>query len=208
VTSPDEAATTPQEAAERTRLTKAALRQGFLTERANRSPEERAAAAAAVSDALLRGLAPYRTIAGFVPEPSEPGAGRLPEDYDELSARVLLPVIPSSGRELMWAVANGVMETGRYGLLEPAGHRFPPSELGEAEVIVMPAVAISRQGVRLGRGGGYYDTSLVHAGPDVHLVALVFDNEFVDDLPDEPHDRRVTAVVTPSGGWQALPVRR
>jgi 5-formyltetrahydrofolate cyclo-ligase len=35
-------------------------------------------------------------------------------------------------------------------------------------------------------------------------VALVFDDEFVDELPTEPHDRRVTAVVTPSGGWQTL----
>jgi 5-formyltetrahydrofolate cyclo-ligase len=72
---------------------------------------------------------------------------------------------------------------------------------------VLPAVAISRDGVRLGRGGGYYDTSLVHARPDAVLVALAFDDELVDELPDEPHDRRVTAVVTPSGGWQALPAR-
>jgi 5-formyltetrahydrofolate cyclo-ligase len=33
---------------------------------------------------------------------------------------------------------------------------------------------------------------------------VVFDEELVDELPDEPHDRRVTAVVTPSGGWQTL----
>jgi 5-formyltetrahydrofolate cyclo-ligase len=40
---------------------------------------------------------------------------------------------------------------------------------------------------------------------DTVLVALVFDDELLDELPIEPHDRRVTAVVTPSGGWQALP---
>jgi 5-formyltetrahydrofolate cyclo-ligase len=35
-------------------------------------------------------------------------------------------------------------------------------------------------------------------------VVLAFDDELVDELPAEPHDRRVTAVVTPSGGWQQL----
>jgi 5-formyltetrahydrofolate cyclo-ligase len=69
----------------------------------------------------------------------------------------------------------------------------------------MPALSVDRAGVRLGRGGGYYDRALLHARPDAVLVALVFDDEFVDELPAEPHDRRVTAVVTPSGGWQALP---
>jgi 5-formyltetrahydrofolate cyclo-ligase len=40
---------------------------------------------------------------------------------------------------------------------------------------------------------------------DAVLVAVVFDDELVDTLPTEPHDHRVSAVVTPSGGWQALP---
>ena len=56
-----------------------------------------------------------------------------------------------------------------------------------------------------GRGGGYYDRALAHARAGATVVALVFDDEFVDDLPAEPHDRRVDAVVTPSGGWQTLP---
>ena len=71
----------------------------------------------------------------------------------------------------------------------------------------MPALAVARNGIRLGRGGGYYDRALQHARPGAVLVALVFDDEFVDELPTEPHDRRVTAVVTPSGGWQTLVCR-
>ena len=48
------------------------------------------------------------------------------------------------------------------------------------------------------------ERALQHARPGARLVAVVFDDELVDDLPVEPHDRRVTAVVTPSGGWQDL----
>ena len=63
---------------------------------------------------------------------------------------------------------------------------------------------MARDGVRLGRGGGYYDRALRLARADAVVVALVFDDELVDELPAEPHDRRVTAVVTPSGGWETI----
>jgi 5-formyltetrahydrofolate cyclo-ligase len=184
---------------------KAALRARFLARRAARPSGERAAAAAAVTAALLRGLADVRTLAAFVPDPTEPGAGRLPAAYTQLRARVLLPVVPADGRELGWAVDTGRLAPGRFGLLEPVGPRLGPTALGAAQVVVVPAVAVSRSGVRLGRGGGYYDRALRHARPEARLVALVFDDELVDDLPSEPHDQRVTAVVTPSGGWEALP---
>ncbi|NEK57734.1 5-formyltetrahydrofolate cyclo-ligase [Geodermatophilus sabuli] len=184
---------------------KTAVRRSVLARRAARTDAERAAAADAITDALLPELARFGTVAAFCPEPSEPGAGRLPSAYAALDARVLLPVVPSTGREMEWAVRTDRLVAGRYGLLEPIGVRLPPTELGSADAIVLPAVAISRAGVRLGRGGGYYDTSLVHARPDAVLVALAFDDELVDELPAEPHDRLVTAVVTPSGGWQALP---
>ncbi|MGY1705478.1 5-formyltetrahydrofolate cyclo-ligase [Geodermatophilus sp. SYSU D00697] len=184
---------------------KAMLRTRFQALRASRTSEARAAAAAAVAATLLRGLAGVRTLAAFVPDPTEPGAGRLPAAYTQLRARVLLPVVPADGRELGWAVDTGRLAPGRFGLMEPVGPRLGPTAIGAAEVVVVPAVAASRSGVRLGRGGGYYDRALRHARADAQLVAVVFDDELVDDLPSEPHDRRVTAVVTPSGGWEALP---
>ena len=186
---------------------KAAVRARFLARRDARPPEERAAASAAVTSALLRGLAGTRTLAGFAPDPTEPGAGRLPAAFTQLRARVLLPVVPPDGRELSWAVDTGRLAPGRFGLLEPVGPRLGPTAIGTAEVVVVPAVAVDRTGVRLGRGGGYYDRALQHVRPGARLVALVFDDELVDELPVEPHDRRVTAVVTPSGGWKELPAR-
>jgi 5-formyltetrahydrofolate cyclo-ligase len=77
--------------------------------------------------------------------------------------------------------------------------------VGAATAVVVPAVAVDRSGVRLGRGGGYYDRALLHARPGALLVAVVYDDELLDELPAEPHDHRVGVVVTPSGGWQALP---
>ena len=185
--------------------TKSALRERHLARRERRPFAEREAAAAAVVQALLRGLSRVRAFAAYVPEETEPGHGRIPAAFTQLGARVLLPVVPPSGSELAWAVDTGRLTPGRHGLLEPMGPRLGPTAIGTADVVVLPALGVDRRGVRLGRGGGYYDRALLHVRPDAVLVAVVFDDEFVDELPDEPHDRRVTAVVTPSGGWQALP---
>jgi 5-formyltetrahydrofolate cyclo-ligase len=184
---------------------KAELRAQFLDRRRARPVPERTAAAAAVTRGLLRGLAGVRTFAAYLPEDDEPGYGRLPAAFTQLGARVLLPVTPTDGRELAWAVDTGRLAPGRHGLLEPLGPRLGATAVGTADVIVVPAVAVARNGIRLGRGGGYYDRALQHARPDAVVVALVFDDEFVDELPTEPHDRPVAVVVTPSRGWQTLP---
>jgi 5-formyltetrahydrofolate cyclo-ligase len=183
---------------------KSAVRERVLARRRSRPAPERAAAAAAVATALLHGLAGARTFAAYVPDEDEPGYGRLPAVFTRLGARVLLPVVPAEGRELAWAVDTGRLAPGRFGLLEPVGHRLGPTAIGTADTVVVPALAVARDGVRLGRGGGYYDRALCHARPGAVLVAVVFDDEFFDELPTEPHDHRVTAVVTPTGGWKEL----
>jgi 5-formyltetrahydrofolate cyclo-ligase len=196
--------TTPHHPGEEPADVKAALRETFLARRHARPAAERAAAAAAVTTALLRGLRGVRTVAAFVPEESEPGHGRLPAAYTQLGARVLLPVVPPEGRQLAWAVDTGRLGPGRFGIPEPLGPRLGPTAVGAAEVVVVPALAVARDGVRLGRGGGYYDRALAHVRQDAVLVAVVFDDELVDELPVEAHDLRVGAVVTPGGGWQQL----
>ncbi len=184
---------------------KSALRERFLARRRARPEPERATASAAIAAALLQGLTDVRAFAAYVPEEIEPGYGRLPAAFTQLDARVLLPVVPAAGSELAWAVDTGRLVPGRFGRLEPVGPRLAATAIGTADVVVVPALAVSRAGVRLGRGGGYYDRALRHARDGALVVAVVFDDELVDEVPAEPHDHRVHAVVTPSGGWEALP---
>jgi 5-formyltetrahydrofolate cyclo-ligase len=180
------------------------LRALLLARRRARLPAESAAAADAIVPPLLERLAGAGTVAAFVPDPSEPGFGRLPAAYTELGARVLLPVVPPQGRVLDWAAYTGELETGRFGLSQPTGPRLGATAIAAADAVVVPALAVDRAGFRLGRGGGYYDRALVHARRDAVLVTVVFDDERIPELPRELHDRPVTAVVTPSGGWQEL----
>jgi 5-formyltetrahydrofolate cyclo-ligase len=182
-------------------IEKATLRTVLLARRAARSPEERAAAARSLAAALASRLADVAVVAAYVPTAEEPGHDRLP---GALPGRVLLPVVPARGRELSWAEYDGRLVAGRFGLQEPAGERLPATALARADVVVVPALAVATDGTRLGRGGGYYDRALAHARADAVLVAAVFDDELLEALPAGAHDRRVTAVVTPSGGWRQL----
>jgi 5-formyltetrahydrofolate cyclo-ligase len=182
-------------------IEKATLRTVLLARRAARSPEERAAAARLLAAALASRLADAAVVAAYVPTAEEPGHDRLP---GALPGRVLLPVVPARGRELSWAEYDGRLVAGRFGLQEPTGERLPATALARADVVVVPALAVATDGTRLGRGGGYYDRALAHARADAVLVAAVFDDELLEALPAGAHDRRVTAVVTPSGGWRQL----
>lgn len=183
---------------------KAVLRRSLLSRRRARPAPERAAAAEAVASTLLRRLAAVSALAAYAPDATEPGFGLLPAAYSRLGVPVLLPMVPDDGRQLDWALYTGDLQPGRYGLFEPVGPRSGRAGIRAADAIVVPALAVDRSGTRLGRGGGYYDRALLHARPDAVLVTVLFDDERVDELPREPHDRPVTAVVTPSGGWEDL----
>jgi len=132
--------------------------------------------------------------------PAEPGTSALIDLLRQRDIHVLLPRV--SGEALDWIPVNGSTEFSEssLGILEPVGS--PHAEaLRECDAIVMPALAISRTGIRVGQGGGFYDRALQgvpsHADGGPLRIALIFDDELLDDVPHEPHDSRVDAVVTP-----------
>jgi 5-formyltetrahydrofolate cyclo-ligase len=114
---------------------------------------------------------------------------------------LLLPVV-AGDQALDWARYTGLgsLAAGPFGLSEPTGARLGPAAIGRAEVVLVPALAVDRTGVRLGRGAGHYDRSLPMARPSARVIALVRDEEFVDRLPVQPHDVRMTGVLTPGQG--------
>jgi 5-formyltetrahydrofolate cyclo-ligase len=161
-----------------------------------------------LTDHLLRGLNEWgaRAVAAYVPIGGEPGVSSdppLPEVLHRAGLRVVLPVLRRDA-DLDWAVYGGeLVEAGR-GLREPPGPWLGTAAIARVDAVVVPALAVDRAGMRLGRGGGSYDRALARVRAGVPVVALLYDGELVDDLPAEPHDRAVTAVVTPGGGWVDL----
>lgn len=190
---------------------KAELRRTLLAARRARSDDERredAARLAAGLPALLDGV--DDPVCLHVAVGAEPGAtpdGALPllDAARALGREVLLPVTVGAA-PLDWAVFGGrdTLGSGPHGLLEPTGPRLGPMALAGAGLVLVPALAVDRRGVRLGRGGGHYDRSLPLAGPHTRLVALVTDDGLVDALPAEPHDIAVHAVWRPRGGIEPV----
>ncbi len=121
----------------------------------------------------------------------------------EVCGRLLLPVLRPDN-DLDWAVFRGTLVPAARGLREPAGPRLGTGAIAGAELVIVPALAVDRRGVRLGRGGGSYDRALHRVGPATLVVAALYDGELLDEVPEQPHDQRVDAVVTPSGGLQHL----
>ncbi|MGH3580223.1 MAG: 5-formyltetrahydrofolate cyclo-ligase, partial [Mycobacterium sp.] len=70
--------------------------------------------------------------------------------------------------------------------------------------VLVPALAVDRRGNRLGRGAGFYDRALPLADPDARLIAVVRDDELLDEVPAEPHDVAMTHMLTPGLGVVAL----
>ncbi|MEY7971060.1 5-formyltetrahydrofolate cyclo-ligase [Saccharomonospora xinjiangensis] len=184
---------------------KAAWRKRVDAARAEITREQRDAEAAA----LARGLAELSasTVCAYVPFGTEPGSAQLLDVLRHRGVRVLLPVVPTGQGPLDWAEYSDAssLRPGRYAfLLEPTGPRLGPHAVAEADIVLVPALAVDRVGVRLGRGAGHYDRSLVLASRRTRFVAVIRDTELVDRLPAEPHDVRMHAALTPGRGVVSL----
>jgi 5-formyltetrahydrofolate cyclo-ligase len=185
--------------------TKAELRAELLLARRKVTRETREREAAALG-AHLAGIArPGRTVCAYVPVGSEPGSLALPGGLVALGVRVLLPVARHDDTDvplpLRWGEYRpGHLVDARFGLREPAGPWLTADAVADASVVLVPALAVDRTGVRLGRGAGFYDRTLGLADPAALLVAVVRDEELVERLPAEPHDVRMTHALTPGGG--------
>ena len=84
---------------------------------------------------------------------------------------------------------------GKYGIktAPPGSIEIYPEEIDFA---VVPALWYDKSGIRLGRGGGYYDRYLPKLREDAYRAGVCFDVFLTDELPREAHDARVHTVVT------------
>lgn len=189
---------------------KAGLRKQLLAARRSVADDVRAAEARMLSQHLQLLVTSASTVCAYVPVGTEPGAIEMLDVLLRSTGRVLLPIACTSSDgtplPLQWGEYRpGGLSPGRWGLLEPPEPWLPESALAEASLVLVPALAVDRHGVRLGRGGGFYDRSLAGRDPHARLIAMVRDPELLNELPSEPHDVRMTHALTPERGVIALP---
>ncbi len=111
--------------------------------------------------------------------------------------RIAYPLcIEDGGLRLFVPESEDAFTVGSYGILEPDIDRSCEVMPDELDAIIVPAVAFTKDCMRLGQGGGYYDRLL--AKTNAATVGVGYDFQLLVSLPLEAHDRPLDFVVLPS----------
>lgn len=169
-----------------------ALRTALLHTRAQTTLDERRSAATAVAELLTPLLAQARTIALYAAVRGELDLTPLAQLLDD--KQLVWPVSHGDGHMVFRRADIQHLRPGRYGIPEPLdGPALEPSAL---DVILVPGAAFSKDGGRLGMGGGYYDRYLCGVRPDALRIGVGYHWQVLDRLPLLPHDLLMTHLVT------------
>jgi 5-formyltetrahydrofolate cyclo-ligase len=185
-------------------VAKRRLRAAIVGERHRLSSTERAAAARGLKDALLELplLREATRVGMYVSRSDEPDTHPLREALAARGVEVVYPAVAPTG-VLRWLTSPDSVQ--RHRLVSPRRRRLPilvPVDTTQLSVVLVPALAVDTQGRRLGGGFDGYDNILRRLDPSTIVIAIVQDTELFDSavepVPEEPHDVRVHAALTPS----------
>lgn len=190
-----------------TRSRKMALRRQLLTKRNNIDHPERGATASPLRDAVLSlpEIQMAGTVAAYVSVGSEPDTRGLIYALWKRGTYVLLPLLRGDD-DLDWASYEGPdsLGPGPRGLLEPTEPPRGVTAITSADLVIVPALAVDHGGMRLGRGGGSYDRALARVGAAIPTIALIYDDELLEEVPAGPLDQPVRMAAQPRQGITRL----
>ena len=139
-----------------------------------------------------------RRVALFSPLPSEPDIEAL---WENPAHHFCYPRIVGGKMEFVDVPSRADLTVSEWhGQIRehtsPEARIIPPAEI---EIMLVPGLAFTSHGERLGRGGGFYDRYLAQLPPATTRIGVCFGMQIVERLPTEPHDQRVDAVATEEG---------
>lgn len=141
--------------------------------------------------AWLRGRPRPSVVALYESLRTEPPTSGVRDALISLNVRLLVPILLDD-KDLSWRDPETGAELG-------------VDAIADADLIITPGLAVAAgSGLRLGQGGGSYDRALARAEQRTPVLTMLFDDELVEHVPAEPHDRPVHAVLTPAGGVAAV----
>jgi len=141
--------------------------------------------------ALARQDQPRRHVLAYVADPDEIDVGALLAEPRGWST--LLPRVDDGALVAVAHTPDAPLVPGAYGIPEPVGPALDPSRI---DVVLVPGVAFTPDGWRLGRGAGLYDRLLASLRPDALRIGVCAEAFVVPELPLDPHDQPMDVLVT------------
>lgn len=137
-----------------------------------------------------------RRIHAFLPIVSrfEPNITPALDHFISSGISVVVPVANAQSRHMKHSllIRDSGFETGAWG--EPIPQKIDWVSYEQYDLIIVPMLAVDSKGFRLGYGKGYYDEFL--SGVSGKTIGICYDNERIDEVPTEKHDRPVDYVLT------------
>jgi 5-formyltetrahydrofolate cyclo-ligase len=187
--------------AEDVKVQKRALRAELRERRRTRTSTERATDTSELTTRLeeLTTSLGATYIAAYLSTPDEPPTREFLAWACRSGIKVILPISRADGL-LDWAPYDAEDEMSDIqGMPAPTSEVLSPMTINDVGLILVPAATVDRSGMRMGWGQGYFDKTLGSMEKCPPVYAVIFDEELVDSVPSEVHDKRVNGVVTPSG---------
>jgi len=135
----------------------------------------------------------------YIATKSEVQTQRIIESAQKDNKKIYIPLIIQEQHDLTPSLVidyEKEIALGNLGIYQPKEefHRlFPPNIL---DLVIIPGVAFTQQGHRLGRGGGYYDRFLKKLSGQAYSVALAFEMQIIKEIPLEESDMPVDCIIT------------
>lgn len=169
-------------------------RRAIRSEIAKLSTEEKAALSSQIFSkiATSKEIEQAAVVALFIALSDEPQTTDFIERLLSQNKRIVVPRIEGEKMEF-YDISDGVA-VGAFGIMEPIA--TVPVKPSEIDVMIVPGVAFTRNGARLGRGKGFYDKYLSHNNFRACTIGVCYPCQLVENLPTEEHDRRLDLVVS------------
>lgn len=148
--------------------------------------------------AIADGIEAGATVGVYAETAEEAPAGAYARWFSDHARHVALPWFANRDAEMefrLWENPHDedLLEIGPWGVRQP----FADAPRAEPDVVFVPLVGFTANGARLGMGAGHYDRWLA-AHPGARAIGLAWDCQEAPLLPLEPHDRMLSAIVTPT----------
>ena len=177
------------------------LRQVVKKKLISQSEEERLRKSQKIARRLfaLKKFKRAKVIMFYVAKDSEVETRRMIAKAQALGKRIVVPHISRRSKKMLTCELKNMedeLDHGPYGIHQPKEEYKRPVAVKSIDLAIVPGVAFTKDGHRLGRGGGYFDRFLSRLSKKVLKVGLAFDFQIVDALPSLSHDIPVDLVLS------------